>query len=76
MTKPPLGQAAGKKEKVEAMFDEIAPRYDALNRLLSGGIDVWWRKKAVQSLRTALAGQPDRLMDVATGTADLAVALL
>ncbi|MEM6325791.1 MAG: bifunctional demethylmenaquinone methyltransferase/2-methoxy-6-polyprenyl-1,4-benzoquinol methylase UbiE [Bacteroidota bacterium] len=76
MTKPPLGQAPGKKEQVEAMFDEIAPRYDALNRLLSGGIDVWWRKKAVQSLRAALAGQPDRLLDVATGTADLALALL
>ncbi|MEM1055366.1 MAG: bifunctional demethylmenaquinone methyltransferase/2-methoxy-6-polyprenyl-1,4-benzoquinol methylase UbiE [Bacteroidota bacterium] len=76
MTKPPVGQAPGKKDQVEAMFDEIAPRYDALNRLLSGGIDVWWRKKAVQSLRTALAGQPDRLLDVATGTADLALALL
>lgn len=58
------------------MFDEIAPRYDALNRLLSGGIDVWWRKKAVQSLRTALGGTPERLLDVATGTADLALELL
>ena len=76
MTKPPIGQAPGKKAQVEAMFDEIAPRYDALNRLLSGGIDVWWRKKAVRSMRTGLAGQPDRLLDVATGTADLAVALL
>jgi demethylmenaquinone methyltransferase/2-methoxy-6-polyprenyl-1,4-benzoquinol methylase len=76
MTKPPIGQAPGKKAQVEAMFDEIAPRYDALNRLLSGGIDVWWRKKAVRSVRTGLAGQPDRLLDVATGTADLAVALL
>lgn len=76
MTKPPVGQAPGKKVQVEAMFDEIAPRYDALNRLLSGGIDVWWRKKAVRSIRTGLTGQPDRLLDVATGTADLAVALL
>ena len=76
MTKPPVGQAPGKAVQVEAMFDDIAPRYDFLNRLLSGGIDVWWRKKAVQSLRTALPGQPDRLLDVATGTADLAIELL
>ena len=76
MTKPPIGQAPGKREQVEAMFDEIAPRYDLLNRLLSFGIDVRWRKKAVALLGDALRGRPDRLLDVATGTADLAVEAL
>ena len=35
----------GKKEQVEQMFDNIAPKYDLLNRVLSLGIDVWWRKR-------------------------------
>lgn len=76
MTKPPIGQAPGKRAQVEAMFDEIAPRYDLLNRVLSFGIDVWWRKRAVALLKAGLAGPPDRLLDVATGTADLAVEAL
>ncbi|MDX1420037.1 MAG: bifunctional demethylmenaquinone methyltransferase/2-methoxy-6-polyprenyl-1,4-benzoquinol methylase UbiE [Rubricoccaceae bacterium] len=76
MTKPPIGQADGKREQVEAMFDEIAPRYDLLNRVLSFGIDVWWRKRAVAFLGDALDGRPRRLLDVATGTADLAVEAL
>lgn len=76
MTKPPIGQAPGKRAHVEAMFDEIAPRYDLLNRVLSFGIDVRWRKRAVRSLEAALRGRPDRLLDVATGTADLAIEAL
>ena len=77
MLKPPIGDAAGKTAHVEAMFDEIAPRYDLLNRVLSFGTDVWWRRRAVASLGEALGGhRPDRLLDVATGTADLAVAAL
>lgn len=76
MTKPPIGQAPGKALQVEAMFDEIAPRYDLLNRVLSFGIDGWWRKRAVAFLREALHERPDRLLDVATGTADLAVEAL
>lgn len=77
MTKPPIGQAPGKRQQVEAMFDEIAPRYDLLNRVLSFGIDGWWRKRAVSFLRDGLGGRrPDRLLDVATGTADLAVEAL
>ncbi len=58
------------------MFDEVAPSYDFLNRVVSGGIDIWWRKKAVQLLRDGLRSAPDRLLDVATGTADLAVEML
>lgn len=67
---PPVGEALGKKEKVEAMFDAIAPRYDLLNRVLSLGIDRIWRKKAVRMLA---GDRPDRILDVATGTADLAL---
>ena len=76
MTKPPIGQAEGKRAHVEAMFDEIAPRYDLLNRVLSFGTDVWWRKRAVAFLGDALSSRPRRLLDVATGTADLAVEAL
>jgi demethylmenaquinone methyltransferase/2-methoxy-6-polyprenyl-1,4-benzoquinol methylase len=67
---PPVGEAAGKKEQVEAMFDAIAPRYDLLNRVLSLGIDQMWRRQAVALLRVE---QPKRILDVATGTADLAI---
>ncbi len=76
MPKPPVGQAPGKRDHVEAMFDEIAPRYDFLNRVLSFGIDIWWRKRAVALLSDGLAGPPDLLMDMATGTADLAIEAL
>ena len=70
---PPIGEAAGKKQQVEAMFDAIAPRYDLLNRVLSFGIDQWWRKLAVNWLRP---DAPRRILDVATGTADLAIRAL
>lgn len=59
-----------KKQQVASMFDKIAFRYDFLNRFLSAGIDVSWRKKALKQL----AGlQPKRLLDVATGTGDVAI---
>lgn len=52
------------------MFNDIAFRYDFLNRFLSAGIDVGWRKKAIRQL----AGKPlHHLLDVATGTADMAI---
>lgn len=61
------------KARIEAMFDDIAPRYDLLNRVLSFGIDRFWRRKAVDLLRHE---QPARILDIATGTGDLAVEAL
>ena len=52
------------------MFDNIASKYDFLNHLLSLGIDKSWRKKAINYLKT---DQPKIILDVATGTADLAI---
>jgi demethylmenaquinone methyltransferase/2-methoxy-6-polyprenyl-1,4-benzoquinol methylase len=54
-----------------AMFDAIAPRYDRLNRIMSFGVDRRWRKKTVAAL--ALPDGPCRVLDVATGTGDLAI---
>jgi len=58
-------------DRIAGMFDAIAPRYDLLNHLLSGGLDRRWRTKAVRSL--ALRGG-ETVLDLCTGTADLAVA--
>ena len=60
----------GKKQQVAQMFDRIAFRYDFLNRFLSGGIDVYWRKRAIREL---IPFQPKTILDVATGTADMAI---
>lgn len=59
-----------KKGQVTKMFDKIAPYYDQLNRVLSLGIDVLWRKKAIKILKEA---QPETILDIATGTGDLAI---
>jgi demethylmenaquinone methyltransferase/2-methoxy-6-polyprenyl-1,4-benzoquinol methylase len=67
---PYKGSGLGKKEQVAGMFNAIAGRYDLMNRLLSGGIDIKWRKKAIKQL-TFL--QPKNMLDVATGTADIAI---
>lgn len=66
----PYGSGDSKKAEVERMFDNIAPKYDLLNRVLSLGIDVRWRKRALDYLKTA---QPQSILDVATGTADVAI---
>ena len=59
-----------KKDQVAEMFDNIAFRYDFLNRFLSAGIDIWWRKKAIRELKQL---NPKKILDVATGTADVAI---
>lgn len=89
----------GKKQQIAEMFDKIAFRYDFLNRFLSGGIDVYWRRRAIRELRGVLAGragsrvgeggaggtgeagskvggrEAGAVLDVATGTGDMAVML-
>ena len=67
---PYQGSEKNKKQQVEQMFDNIAPKYDFLNHFLSLGIDKLWRKKAVRILK---GYQPSRVLDVATGTGDFAV---
>ncbi len=62
----------GKKEQVRTMFNDIAPKYDLLNHVLSMGIDILWRKKVRRLLATI---QPKRILDIATGTGDLAIEL-
>ncbi|WP_395045143.1 bifunctional demethylmenaquinone methyltransferase/2-methoxy-6-polyprenyl-1,4-benzoquinol methylase UbiE [Flavobacterium sp.] len=60
----------GKKEQVTQMFDAISGNYDGLNRVISFGIDVKWRKKVVQLVA---AKNPTNILDIATGTGDLAI---
>lgn len=62
--------ALGKKKQVAEMFDQIAFRYDFLNHFLSGGIDLYWRKKTI---RTLIPLQPETILDTATGTGDMAI---
>ncbi len=69
----PYGQETEKKEQVARMFDNIAAKYDFLNHFLSLGIDILWRKKAVKLLTP---GNPQTILDVATGTGDFAVEAL
>ena len=70
MVKPYKNLEGSKKEQVQSMFDRIAPRYDLLNRLLSFGIDKIWRRNVVKQLKD-LKGP--MVLDVATGTGDLAI---
>ncbi|MCM1309834.1 MAG: bifunctional demethylmenaquinone methyltransferase/2-methoxy-6-polyprenyl-1,4-benzoquinol methylase UbiE [Bacteroides sp.] len=69
----PYGSDAPKEQQVEAMFDSIAPAYDLMNRAMTFGIDRLWRAKAVGMLRRE--GGPSRILDIATGTGDLAILL-
>ena len=57
---------------VNSMFARIARRYDVANRLLSGGSDVWWRKRLIESVRKS---EPKDVLDLATGSGDVAFAL-
>ena len=62
----------GKKQEVRSMFDAIAWRYDFLNHFLSFGTDFLWRRKAIGEIRKKI--DPKHILDVATGTCDLALA--
>jgi len=67
-----LPPAEEKSQFVQAMFGEIAERYDLANHLLSGGLDFLWRRRAARLIR---AWQPARILDLATGSGDLALTL-
>ena len=68
----PYNQQQSKKEQVEEMFDNIAPTYDKLNHIMSLNIDRMWRSRVVRIVKRS---KPQRVMDVATGTGDLAIAM-
>jgi len=68
--KPYKNSDLGKKEQVAKMFDTISENYDGLNRIISLGIDVKWRKKVIQLIKK---NNPKKLLDIATGTGDLAI---
>ncbi|HSY61180.1 MAG TPA: bifunctional demethylmenaquinone methyltransferase/2-methoxy-6-polyprenyl-1,4-benzoquinol methylase UbiE [Cytophaga sp.] len=68
--KPYQEKESEKREQVELMFNNISPKYDLLNRVLSLGIDTIWRKQALNLLKK---DKPAYILDVATGTADLAI---
>ena len=67
----PYGEGA-KTEQVRQMFDAIAPAYDFMNRAMTLGIDIWWRRLAVKRLKPL---KPSSILDVATGTGDFAIQL-
>lgn len=69
---PYKSSQSSKKEQVTTMFNGISKQYDVLNRVISLGIDQSWRRKVVCM---ASENQPQRILDVATGTGDLAIAL-
>ncbi len=67
---PYKSEQLGKKDQVAKMFNNISPKYDLLNHLLSLGIDIHWRKKAIKLLKSE---NPKTILDVATGTGDFAI---
>lgn len=74
MTVVPYKDKQGtKKQQVAEMFDSISGKYDFLNHFLSLGIDIRWRKKAINYLKPI---QPKQLLDIATGTGDFAIEAL
>jgi demethylmenaquinone methyltransferase / 2-methoxy-6-polyprenyl-1,4-benzoquinol methylase len=67
---PYKNHSASKKDQVAEMFNNVAPRYDFLNQLLSMGIHKGWRKKSIELLKSK---NPKTILDIATGTADFAI---
>ena len=72
-TVTPYNQTESKKAQVAEMFNNISQRYDLLNHILSMGIDILWRRKAINLLQEV---KPNRVLDVATGTGDFAIEAL
>ncbi len=70
--KPYKNSDSGKKEQVAQMFDNISGNYDFLNHFLSLGIDIQWRKKVLKIVQQT---NPEIILDIATGTGDLAILL-
>ncbi len=70
--KPYKDSSLGKKDQVTKMFDTISKEYDGLNRVISFGIDIKWRKKVVEIVKKT---NPTTILDIATGTGDLAINL-
>ncbi len=68
----PYNNSTPKKTQIRAMFNSIAPRYDFLNHILSLNIDRLWRRRTVSEVARC---NPCRILDVATGTGDLAIAM-
>jgi demethylmenaquinone methyltransferase/2-methoxy-6-polyprenyl-1,4-benzoquinol methylase len=66
----PYDEKQRKKEQIRDMFDSIAEHYDTMNRTMSIGVDVAWRKKAILKLKKY---NPKTILDVATGTGDFAI---
>jgi demethylmenaquinone methyltransferase / 2-methoxy-6-polyprenyl-1,4-benzoquinol methylase len=69
----PYEKESSKRQQIEEMFDSISHRYDFLNHFLSFGIDKSWRNKAIAELKSI---QPKKILDVASGTGDLAITAL
>lgn len=69
---PDVADNRRKSEQVRDMFDHIAPRYDLMNRLMTAGIDKLWRRRLVRVVRKM---RPLTILDIATGTGDLAIKL-
>ena len=66
----------GKEEQVTKMFDEVSSNYDFLNRVLTFGLDIGWRKKVVKLVKTHTESRSNKMyLDIATGTGDLAIML-
>jgi demethylmenaquinone methyltransferase/2-methoxy-6-polyprenyl-1,4-benzoquinol methylase len=67
---PYKDSSQSKKKQVEHMFDTISTNYDGLNRIISLGTDTKWRKRVIKKV---IAKNPDSILDIATGTGDLAI---
>ncbi len=70
MTIPYKESSKGKKDQIRSMFDNISGNYDRLNQMLSLGVERIWKKKMVKAIKHT---NPKKILDIATGTADIAV---